>query len=190
MALQARVPLYENGTVATTTTPAEARSFAKSPFAAAAAASSQQVHLTRGCVQGLPCMPPQLTNHNAADGTAATVVLHEHPSLWWTIAWTVACLGLGAMVGHCAHGGGSCFGCCRRRRQSRPRDYDEMNPSESLEQPLLSANDMDERPEGAANDDDDDLDASALDMPSATTLQNRSAADEEAPTINDEANES
>lgn len=145
--------------------------------------SSSQVHLTRGCIEGFPCIPPQLMSSQTT--TSTTVVLHTKTSAWWTIVWTVLCIGLGMMVGKCVNGG-SLFSCCRRcfccygiPQEEREALNETQLPADTntntLEEPLLSTdnnnidNDSNDESSGPIVDDDDALDRSALDMPSSTT---------------------
>eukprot|EP00977_Amphora_coffeiformis_P020568 scaffold8374_cov175-Amphora_coffeaeformis.AAC.7 len=88
------------------------------------AASSSNLHLTRGCVEGLPCFPTR--GRNAAD-TTTTVIQN---TTGWSVTWVLFVFVMGVILGRC----GCRCGRCRRLPvvQSEERD--------GLEEPLLQQN--------------------------------------------------
>jgi hypothetical protein len=67
----------------------------------ASSPSSSDLHMTRGCVQGLPCVPPLLLHARTNGGTATTVVLHDNATA--TSIWLLLFVGilLGLLLDRC-----------------------------------------------------------------------------------------
>lgn len=102
--------------------------------------SSSDLHMTRGCVQGLPCVPPMLLQSRTREaGQPTTVIVHDRRSSTTGII-PVGCLLfvgvlLGVMLARCWQRGAPWMLCrlCRVNRRRRHTAADEWLP----QQPLL-----------------------------------------------------
>lgn len=99
--------------------------------ATVSSSSSSQLHLTRGCVQGLPCFD----SANGADATTTVVNVQAGLSAFWLTSLAVIIFVLGIACGRC---GCSC-GACRRRQQQRQHADAYVENEVDLEEPLLSS---------------------------------------------------
>jgi hypothetical protein len=99
----------------------------------ASAPLSSDLHMTRGCVQGLPCVPPLLLHASSNGGTATTVVLHDNATA--TSIWLLLFVGilLGLFLDRC-------WKCCYLWICRPCRWWSRRHPSE-LQRPLLPVED-------------------------------------------------